>query len=117
MIYQRENWHSGLTYQQVCGQCKNTIRYQDNKLDFRPWFPNGFVYCPICKKPLRHSEDYAIDGPRNTHIDITEKESEADTPLKDEPQTVSTRASFCVKCGKAFGADDNYCSGCGAKRE
>ena len=98
MGYQRANWHSGLTYRQTCEQCKTTVQYQDYQLGFRPWYADGFVYCPTCKKPLRHNENCAINAPH-------------------APQTVSTRAAFCGKCGKAFGVEDNFCSHCGTKRE
>ena len=64
MGYERAKWHSGLTYRQICEECKTEVTYQDNKLGFRFWFPDGFVYCPNCKRPLRHSEDYAIDRPQ-----------------------------------------------------
>lgn len=59
--YERSKWHSGLTYRQVCGECNTEIVYTDEKLGFRMWFPDGFVYCPKCRTPLRHSEEYAID--------------------------------------------------------
>lgn len=39
------------------------VLYQDDKLGFRPWYADGFVYCPNCNKPLRHHEEYAIDRP------------------------------------------------------
>ena len=61
MAYKRAQWRSGLIYQQTCETCKTTIRYTDEKLDFRPWYADGFVYCPNCKTPLRHNEDYAVD--------------------------------------------------------
>lgn len=63
MGYERAKWHSGLTYRQVCGKCNTTVEYTDDKLGFRYWFPDGFIYCPNrkCKTPLRHSEEFAID--------------------------------------------------------
>ena len=62
MGFKRAAWHSGLTYQQTCEYCKTIIQYTDYSLDFRPWYADGFVYCPRCKKPLRHNENYAIDA-------------------------------------------------------
>ena len=100
MGYQRAEWHSGLTYRQTCEQCHTVVQYQDDKLGFRPWFADGFVYCPTCKKPLRHHEKYAIDGP--------DRES--------KPSTAETAATFCTQCGRAFGPSDRFCGGCGAKR-
>lgn len=100
MSYKRAEWHSGLTYIQTCHCCGIAVQYQDTHLDYRPWFPDGFVYCPKCKTPLRHNEKYAINA-----------------PVFSEPnaQTQGT-ASFCTRCGKKFGPDDKFCAECGAKR-
>lgn len=46
---------------QTCYHCRNVVRYTDYNLDFRPWYPDGFVYCPRCKGTLRHNEMYAIN--------------------------------------------------------
>jgi len=35
MSFQRAQWHSGLTYQQVCKNCGTKIRYTDESLDFQ----------------------------------------------------------------------------------
>ncbi len=75
----------------------------DDKLDFRPWYADGFVYCPKCKKPLRHNESYAINA----------------APDAANPQPVdisSGEGAFCVQCGKQFNDGDRFCAGCGAKR-
>ncbi|MBQ7810704.1 MAG: zinc ribbon domain-containing protein [Clostridia bacterium] len=100
MSFQRATWHSGLTYQQTCRKCYTVVRYKDNVLDFRPWYADGFVYCPKCHAPLRHNEAYAIDRPQG-------------------PPAASAKAelaNFCPKCGKAFEAQDNFCVACGTKR-
>ena len=65
MAFKRALWRSGLTYQQTCRKCGTEIQYTDDKLDFRPWFADGFVYCPKCRAPLRHSENFAINAPEN----------------------------------------------------
>ena len=95
--YKRANWKSGLTYEQECPLCKTKVVYTDVKLGFRPWYPDGFVYCPTCQKPLRHSERLAIDTP------ATEK--------------VASSGGFCTNCGASLKADDNFCSKCGAPRK
>ena len=66
MSYKRAAWHSGLTYQVTCNHCRTIVRYDDYKLGFRPWYADGFVYCPNCNAPLRHNESNAInpDGSR-----------------------------------------------------
>lgn len=61
MAFQRALWHSGLTYKQTCSKCHTVIQYTDDQLDFRPWYADGFVYCPTCRSPLRHNEAYAVD--------------------------------------------------------
>lgn len=105
MAFKRALWHSGLTYQQTCHECKTVIQYTDEKLDFRPWFPDGFVYCPKCKTPLRHSECLAING---------------DNAIRVQPaattHTSAGQAKFCSQCGKPFNDNDRFCTECGTKR-
>ncbi|MBR6517877.1 MAG: hypothetical protein IKT40_13675 [Bacilli bacterium] len=103
MGYKRAEWRSGLTYKQVCDQCNTLVVYQDDKLDFRPWYADGFVYCPVCKKPLRHNEKYAENYNRN--IQTFEHGENKLTEL------------FCSKCGKKYLEEDCYCSKCGNKRK
>lgn len=101
MAFKRALWHSGLTYQQTCYHCRSLVRYTDYDLDFRPWYPDGFVYCPRCKGPLRHNEIYAI--------------KEDGSPVY--PQTGPRSGNgFCTQCGKSvvYGVD-RFCSGCGKK--
>ena len=101
-VFKRAEWSSGLTYRQTCDECKTTFTYMDNLLDFRPWYADGFVYCPGCQKPLRHSERYAINGPASaTTVD-------ADAP--------SSGALFCTQCGHKFNDTDKFCPQCGTKR-
>ncbi len=104
MGYQRETWHSGLTYSQICENCNSKIQYMDDKLDFRPWYADGFIYCPTCNKPLRHSEDYAINKPEEpVVVDIT-------------PGALPSISAFCTGCGRPFGEGDQFCSACGKRR-
>ena len=95
-VFKRANWHSGLTYRQVCSLCKTTIEYTDDKLDYRPWFADGFVYCPTCKKPLRHNEKFAIN----------------EQPIPTNNSTYR----FCGNCGFEFKEAGNFCPNCGTKR-
>ena len=60
MSYQRLLWHSGLTYRAVCPACRQYVVYTDYNLGFRAWYPDGFVYCPNCRRPVRHNENNAI---------------------------------------------------------
>ena len=103
MAYQRAQWQSGLTYQQVCETCKNTFRYTDQSLDFRPWYPDGYVDCPVCKSHLRHNEKYAIDAPNKTNV-VSADNIDNFTEV------------YCPKCGNKFGANHSFCCKCGAKR-
>lgn len=110
-IFTRANWRSGLTYRQVCPLCKTVVVYMDDKLDFRPWYPDGFVYCPECTKPLRHSESYAI------RAQDTERPQNSDQS-NDTAQAYAeaSPAIFCSQCGNKFRDGDRFCSQCGAKR-
>ena len=40
-----------------CEYCLTEFDYEQEDLDFRPWYPKGFVYCPKCGKPLRHNPE------------------------------------------------------------
>lgn len=104
MSYKRAEWHSGLTYRQTCECCNTTVEYNDYSLDFRPWYADGFVYCPKCKTPLRHNEKYATNAPKPTVVD---------TQASSENTGV---AKFCTQCGKPFAQGDRFCSQCGNKR-
>ena len=49
------------TFKVKCPVCGTVFEYESTDLGFRPWFPNGFVYCPTCKKPVRHTcEKYQV---------------------------------------------------------
>ena len=111
MGYRRSEWHSGLTYEQTCEECKTVVRYMDDKLGFRPWFADGFVYCPTCNKPLRHNEKYAIDAPANQKANDHIADSYVSTESTDGAPM------FCSQCGNSFRDGDNFCSKCGKKRE
>ncbi len=116
MAYKRATWHSGLTYQVTCGGCNTVMRYTDYSLDFRPWFADGFVYCPKCKRPVRHSEHYAIDADGNYINPMPEKPEAPVQPSAPVQVASNAGAGFCTNCGKQLGAGDNFCSGCGTKR-
>ena len=98
-LFKRANWHSGLTYRQTCKECKTTIEYTDKSLDFRPWFPDGFVYCPKCKTPLRHNENLAINEVVPEHVVLNEEDN-----------------SCCSNCGHKLNENDKFCAQCGNKR-
>lgn len=96
-VFKRANWHSGLTYKQTCPVCNTTVTYSDDNLGFRPWFPDGFVYCPTCQKPLRHRESYALGERPNKEVDLTKTKKK------------------CPNCGHEVNAKDNFCAKCGNK--
>ena len=102
-----------------------TIRYTDHALDFRPWYPDGFVYCPRCKSPIRHDEIFAIDGNKPEAAtavatpapeETKTVETKVEAPKTEAPASEGERPRFCSGCGKKFGDTDNFCSGCGKKR-
>lgn len=115
MAFQRASWHSGLTYAQTCENCKTRVTYMDDKLDFRPWYADGFVYCPTCRTPLRHRETYAITAP-NTTVDLTSPEQQAAPVQPVAPAQPAGSAGFCSGCGRAFNDGENFCPTCGKKR-
>ena len=78
--YKRQMWTSGYTYRQACTTCGTVIEYTDNQLGYRSWYPNGFVYCPRCRKPVRHNEFFAVN-PDGTPVYKTQME--ADLAVRD----------------------------------
>ncbi len=116
MAYKRALWKSGLTYEQTCEHCRTVIRYTDDRLDFRPWYPDGFVYCPQCKSPVRHNEVYAINPPATqTVVDLTGSAVPV-APSISQAATPVGGARFCPQCGNAFNETDKFCAKCGTKR-
>lgn len=128
MAFKRSLWKSGLTYEQTCEMCKTKIRYQDDRLDFRPWYADGFIYCPTCKKPLRHRETYAITQPeKQNEVDLTRTVDSAVPAATTENPTAPAAApvksaapdslpAFCTKCGHKFLETDRFCPQCGNRR-
>lgn len=112
MSFKRAMWHSGLVYRRTCEQCNTTVQYMDDKLDFRPWFPDGFVYFPTCQKPLRHSESYAIEKRAPTFVDMQTGYSDANRGA----QVYDMNIRFCSKCGNEFGEGERFCTQCGSPR-
>lgn len=135
MSYKRQLWTSGYEYHIRCPYCGTNFKYSDKQLGYRSWYPNGFVYCTKCRKPLRHNEIYAVnpDGTpvyssleeANQAINIgylratghpvpvaTPKTAKADNPSAN----VTSDVAYCPECGRKYikGAD-KFCSGCGKK--
>ena len=102
-VFKRAEWKSGLTYRQTCSKCKTIITYTDDILDFRPWYADGFIYCPNCQEVLRHSEGYAINSPAMSYSAPGEGD-------------IASSSAFCTQCGKKFAENDRFCSQCGTKR-
>ena len=44
-------------YRIKCEYCGCVFEYAQEDLGYRPWYRHGFVYCPKCKKPLRHGAE------------------------------------------------------------
>ena len=122
MAFKRAMWHSGLTYQQTCSHCRMVVRYTDYNLDFRPWYPDGFVYCPRCRGPMRHNELYALN-PDGTpmypqpYTQVPPSPTPAPTVRTGTPgPQVGTQ--YCPNCGKQYVVgQDRFCAGCGRKLE
>ena len=122
MAFKRAFWHSGLTYRQTCPKCHTVIQYQDDKLDFRPWYADGFVYCATCRTPLRHNEAYAIDANGN-YVNTVPSTAPAATAAPAAPAAPVAAApiaagstAYCKNCGRPYIVGDaNFCNGCGNK--
>ena len=127
MGYQRARWHSGLTYQQVCETCKNTVTYTDYNLDYRPWYADGYVDCPTCGTHLRHNENYALPNIGNPNIGNPNignpniGNPNIGNPnggmAKENVQRERFPSLFCHNCGAKFGEGHRFCAYCGMKRD
>ena len=73
MSYKRAMWTSGYTY--IASYCGSSVRYTDRDLGYRAWYPNGFVYCPRCKKPIRHNEFFALN-PDGSRVYATQEQAD-----------------------------------------
>ena len=108
MAFKRALWHSGLNYRQTCTTCHSIVNYTDYSLDFRPWYPNGFVYCPKCRTPLRHNENYAVN-PDGTPV---YNQSVAAATGGNE---INENVAYCSKCGKSYlKGQGKFCTKCGS---
>jgi predicted amidophosphoribosyltransferase len=121
MAFKRALWHSGLKYRQTCKTCNTLIEYDDTQLDFRPWYADGFVYCPKCKTPLRHSEGFAVDENGN-YLSQVQTVSAPATPNYNQNAPanqggeIDEGIAYCPKCGKQYKVGDtNFCTNCGNK--
>ena len=73
--YKRQLWTSGYAYRVRCPYCGTVTEYRDNQLGYRSWYPNGFIYCSRCRKPLRHNEVFAVK-PDGTAVYATQVEAD-----------------------------------------
>lgn len=134
MAFKRALWRSGYTYRRQCEYCGVDLYYQDSQLDFRPWYPDGFVYCPACRRPLRHNEIFAT-FPDGTPVYRTQQEADTAIPvgyyqamgIAPPPSAATPVASAppappetvaCPSCGRVCRKGyDRFCSGCGRALE
>ena len=139
MSFKRATWTSGYTYNITCEYCRTVFSYTDRQLDYRPWYTNGFIYCPRCRKPLRHSEFYAV-FPDGTPVYRNRAEADAAVrtgyyeshgmaapagtyPTAPAPAPAAAAAptpdpafAFCPACGRRYRVGDpKFCTGCGRK--
>ena len=117
MGFSRAKWHSGLTYRQTCQTCNSIVEYTDHKLDFRPWYPDGYIDCPRCKTHLRHNESFAINRPDDPALySVGEKGTTVSVPV-EHVESTAPKAIFCTTCGRKFDDSDRFCASCGSKRD
>ncbi|MBQ6475286.1 MAG: hypothetical protein IJJ34_03670 [Clostridia bacterium] len=122
MSYKRAMWTSGYTYIATCSYCGSRVRYTDRDLGYRAWYPNGFVYCPRCKKPIRHNEFFALN-PDGSRVYATQEQADRavnEGYLKaagfDRQIQPAEGTAYCTNCGRPYiRGTSSYCSGCGKK--
>ena len=133
--YKRQLWTSGYAYRVRCPYCGTVTEYRDNQLGYRSWYPNGFIYCSRCRKPIRHSEFFAV-FPDGTPVYKTVAEAEAAitagyyaamgmpqnnvaAPVQPAPAPAAAPGegfAFCTKCGTRYEKGKAaFCASCGNK--
>ncbi|MBO7377055.1 MAG: zinc ribbon domain-containing protein [Clostridia bacterium] len=141
MAFKRALWTSGYTYRLRCPICGTAIEYTDRQLGFRAWYPNGFVYCPGCRKPQRHSEFFAVypDGTpvyktraeadraivdgyyRSIGVQVPagayDEEARAAAGTPTPAAGTAPAAEKCPSCGADVLPGSKYCSRCGTSLE
>ena len=48
------------TFHCRCEYCYYEFNYHTYDLGYRAWYPHGFIYCPRCKKPIRHRLEFEV---------------------------------------------------------
>ena len=133
--YKRQMWTSGYEYRARCPHCGTQLSYTDRQLGYRSWYPNGFIYCSRCRKPIRHSEFFAVH-PDGTPVYKTVAEAEAAVtagyyaamgmpppvaaaPVQPVPAPAAAPCegfAFCTKCGTRYEIGKAaFCHSCGNK--
>ena len=125
MSYKRALWTSGYSYRIRCPYCGTNISYTDRDLGYRSWYPNGFVYCPTCRKPLRHNEIYAVDANGQPVFKTLEEANQAihigymkamGYPADQQTYAKPENVRYCQNCGRPYQPGKaHFCSGCGEK--
>lgn len=47
-------------FEAKCPHCGSTVRYSRREIKAHNRWPNGFIYCPKCKTPIGHEENYYV---------------------------------------------------------
>jgi len=116
MSYKRALWSSGLTYVTRCPNCGTSTRYTDRQLGFRAWFPNGFVYCGGCRRPLRHNEIFAVNPDGSPVYKTQEEAAQANTNgyLRSRGVQVDYYGNAGASAGASTGTSTGASTGAGA---
>ena len=79
-------------------------------LGYRVWYPHGFVYCPDCRKPLRHKLEYKINADGKTVFEGSVCNPRAYSAENSEDPK---KAEWTCECGTVN--NGLFCSQCGKK--
>ena len=44
-------------YEVTCASCNAVVQYLGQDVSYHRNFPQGYVYCPNCQRPIPHNED------------------------------------------------------------
>lgn len=67
-------------FETKCLHCGNKIRYSRKDIRAHRRWPDGFIYCPKCKSPIGHKEEYNVG---NRLVDKEKLLQEQDLELRN----------------------------------
>ena len=79
-------------FQTTCSHCGRVLSYSRKDIKSHRRWPNGFIYCPACKAPIGHSEEYLVSKGE----EVAEKEIAEEKAAKERRAVAATVRAYRV---------------------